>query len=433
MTRWMRGKRGAAVLAGAVVLIGGVAAVSAMRGRVFSSPSVAVAEVQKGRFVREVTATGVLKAVTATPVVVPVDVEQMQKIAWLAKDGSAVKAGEPVVLFDPAEMEKTLADGQADRSSGEHKMEKTAAQNRKTEENLSLDLDLSRQALTEAERTAPKDADIFSRNEMIESEIDRGLLKERAEAAGSKLETSRNLGAADLVLQEIEKSKADIRIRQAERGLQSLRILAPHDGLLVMERDWRGRVLTAGEPVWPGQKIAEIPDLSVLEARVYVLEADAGGLETGKPAKVFIEGRPGAEHPARVSRIDAVAKTREWRSPTKYFETILTLEKTDPVLMKPGQNVRARILLEDIPDAVAVPRGAIFEKDGKRVVYRLENGRFAPVEVTIGHLSLSRVVVEKGLAPGDRIALRDPTRAASEIVSGRGATGAGPPPAGAGR
>jgi hypothetical protein len=33
-----------------------------------------------------------------------------------------------------------------------------------------------------------------------------------------------------------------------------------------------------------------------------------------------------------------------------------------------------------------------------------------PVEVTVGRNSISRVVVEKGLREGDRIALRDPLR-----------------------
>ena len=35
----------------------------------------------------------------------------------------------------------------------------------------------------------------------------------------------------------------------------------------------------------------------------------------------------------------------------------------------------------------------------------------APVEVAVSRNSISRVVVEKGLAAGDRIALRDPTAA----------------------
>ena len=420
------GARGGFYGAGALALLGVLLAGVVERDRLlspFSPSTVAVAEVTRGRFVREVTATGILKAVKATPIVVPVDIQQMQKVAWLAKDGAAVKAGEPVVLFDPTDMEKDLRDGKADRESSQNKIEKTAAANRRTATGLSLDRDISRQELADAEKAAAKDPNLFPRNEIIESEIDRGLFQKRSEAAEGKLSTSARLGAAELSLNEIERSKADILIRQAERGLSSLRVLAPHDGLLVLERNWRGQTLNVGEPVWPGQKIAEIPDLSALEVKVYVLESDAGGLEVGRAAKVSIEGRPGPEYRAKVSRVDVVAKPREWRSPIKYFETILTLERMDPATMKPGQNVRARIVLEDIPGIITIPRGAIFEKDGKRVAYRLEGGRFSPVEVAIGHNSLSRVVIEKGLQPGDRIALRDPTRPASEVLSSPGSAG----------
>jgi hypothetical protein len=58
---------------------------------------------------------------------------------------------------------------------------------------------------------------------------------------------------------------------------------------------------------------------------------------------------------------------------------------------------------------LAVPRGAVFEKDGKRVVYRRTGGGFVPIEVTIGRQSISRLVLDWGLAAGDVIALRDPT------------------------
>ena len=39
-----------------------------------------------------------------------------------------------------------------------------------------------------------------------------------------------------------------------------MKVVAPHDGLLVMERGWRGGRLDR-QAVWPGQKIGEIPDL----------------------------------------------------------------------------------------------------------------------------------------------------------------------------
>jgi hypothetical protein len=67
-----------------------------------------------------------------------------------------------------------------------------------------------------------------------------------------------------------------------------------------------------------------------------------------------------------------------------------------------------------------IPRGAVFEKDGKRVVYRREGGSFVPVEITIGRQSISRVVLASGVSAGDLIALHDPTakRALGPSLSG---------------
>jgi hypothetical protein len=186
----------------------------------------------------------------------------------------------------------------------------------------------------------------------------------------------------------------------------------------MLEKKWSGETTFVGDSVWPGQKIAEIPDLSELEGKVFVLEADAAGLKAGLKALFSIEGRPGEEHAATVSRVDALAKPREQQSPVKYFETTLALDHTNPALMKPGQRVRAVIELETAEGALTVPRGALFEKDGKRVVYRREGAVFVAVEVTVGRNSISRVVIEKGLRDGDRIALRDPFRKDAPAPSG---------------
>lgn len=385
--------------------------------RFFGAPDVAVEIVRQSPFVREVSATGVLKAVKATPIIVPLDSEAPQKIGWMAPDGSHVKAGDPIVIFDPTEMQKSLDDGRADRKTAENKIQKTTAENRKTSAGLGLDLDVVRDNLSEAEGFASKDPDIFSRNEIITSQIDRDLLKQKFDAADFKRGASARLGDADIALGKIERDKADIRIRQAEKALGALKVLAPHDGLLVFERNWRGETLSVGETLFPGQKIAEIPDLSRLEAKVYVLESDAGGLKPGLTAHVNLEGRAGAGVSGKVSRVDAMAKTRNWRVPTKFFETILSLDKTDTASMKPGQAVRATVRLEDVASTLSIPLGAVFEKDGKRIVYRQVGGRFSPIEVTVGHHSLSRVVIDKGLTAGDRVALRDPTKAAAEIFA----------------
>jgi len=376
--------------------------------------------VEPGRFVREVEARGDLEAVRATPIIVPPESGRAQKVAYLARDGARLRAGDTVVEFDPYEARREEADGQSDLAAARARIEKARSEGTKNERSLTLDRDVAKEELDRAETFQLTDEGLYSRHQIIESRIDRDLFATRKDVADRKLDQTGKLSAAERALGEIDAGKARLMIEIAEKGLRSLRIAAPHDGLLVLERNWRGEVTFVGDTLWPGQKIAELPELSELEAHVFVLEADGAGLKPGLAARVRIEGQPGREHEASVSRVEPLAKTRDHQSPVKYFEAVLALERTDPETMKPGQRVRAVIRMEEAEGVLTVPRGAIFDRDGKRVVYRREGEGFMPVEVTVGRQSISRAVVDSGLGAGDVVALRDPTEKASRAFAEEG-------------
>jgi multidrug efflux pump subunit AcrA (membrane-fusion protein) len=399
-------RRRARAAAGALTL---ALLLGAWLARPVEPEGVATFEVRPGRFVREVEATGALKAVKATPVIVPLESGRAQKVAFLARDGAHLRKGDTIAEFDPYEAERQAADGQADLTAARAKIDRAKAEGTKNERSLGLDRDVAKEELDRAETFKVTDEGLYSRHQIIESQLDRDLFAARADVAGRKLDASGKLSSAERALGEIDASKAKLKVDLAEKGLRSLRLEAPHEGLLVLERDWRGETTFVGDTLWPGQKIAELPDLSRLEAEVFVLEADGAGLRAGLAARLAIEGRPGEEHEAKVTTVEPLAKTRARQSPVKYFEATLALARTDPSFMKPGQKVRAVIRLEEAEGVLAIPRGAVFEKDGKRVVYRREGGRFSPVEITIGRQSISRVVLDSGLRAGDVIALRDPT------------------------
>jgi multidrug efflux pump subunit AcrA (membrane-fusion protein) len=387
---------------------------------------VATFEVRPGRFVREVEARGKLEAVKATPIIVPPESGRAQKVAFLQRDGATLKAGDTVVEFDPYDARREAADGQSDFSAARARIEKAESEGGKNEKSLTLDRDVAKEELDRAETFKLTDEGLFSRHQIIESQLDRELFARRADVADRKLDQTGKLSAAERALGQIDAGKARLKIEIAEKGLRSLRITAPHDGLLVLERNWRGEVTFVGDTLWPGQKIGELPELGSLQASVFVLEADGAGLKPGLPARVAIEGQPGREHEAKISRVEPLAKTRDYQSPVKYFEVVLALGRTEPRTMKPGQKVRAVIRMDEAEGVLAIPRGAIFDRDGKRVVYRKERGGFTPVEVTIGRQSISRAVVDAGLSAGDRIALRDPTTKASAAFASGGGTEASP-------
>ena len=370
---------------------------------------VPVVRVARQDFVRRVYAEGYLKAVEATPVSTPVDIPGPFKIAWVAPDGILVRAGEVVVRFDATEMHKNLADGEADRETAGYRTVQRTVEREVTLENLSSEAELARLELKYAKEFQSKDPEIFSKTDIIESEIDERLASHREASATGTRQVQEQLARADLDLLDIERRKAELRIEEAQQGLQALELTAPHDGILVFERDWSGQIPQVGQTYWNGNTLAQIPNLDTMEAEVFVLEADAGGLIEDLPAEVVLESRPDEVFQARIEKVDALAKRKIRWVPVQYFGVTLELERTDPD-MKPGQRVSAMILLQELDDVIVVPRDAVFQDDGSHIVFVRNGSGFASVEVELGTSALGRVVIESGVNEGDVIAMHDPTR-----------------------
>jgi multidrug efflux pump subunit AcrA (membrane-fusion protein) len=396
-------KRIAAVV---VALVFAGAILAALTGK--ANDGAATYKVEATDFSRRVTAEGTLKAVKATPISAPQEAPSPMKVAWLADDGSFVRKGEVVVRFDPTDFENELLGGREDRTTATNKLTKAGTEASTTKTNLKRDARLAQTELDSAKKFKFEDSEVFSRYEQIESQLDEKLAGERKDHAEDVLTVREALAGAEKDLLGIEDRKAGLRIRNAEQGLSALDITAPHDGILVLKRDWRGEIPRVGATMWRGQPIGEIPELDTMEAEVFVLEADAAGLAIDQKAMLTVESTPGTTFKGKVSKVDKLARPRMRGVPVQYFGVTLTLDRTDPKVMKPGSRVRAVLDVESRANAFAIPRQALFEKDGKRIVYRKRGAKFEAVPVEIGSSTAGRVVVTKGLVAGDELALQEP-------------------------
>jgi HlyD family secretion protein len=387
---------------------------------------VAVAAVERRDFVHVVPAEGNLRAASSTPIVVPHSESDFFRVSWMAPDGGVVHAGEVVVRFDPTDIEKALADALGDLESARLKADKLRSSDRADIAKLEQDAAVARIELANAQRFQKKDPTVFSRYEIIQSEMDEGLAAEKERHAREVGRTRLDLERADGGLAAVDIRRAELKIRQARTNLSGLAVVAPHDGVLIYKRDYRGELPHVGDQVWSGTTLAEIPDLSVMQAEVYVLEADAGGLATGRPAALTVESAPGVEHAARIARVDSLAKPRLKGSPVQFFGVTLAIARTDPRTMKPGQRVSAELRLADRRGALVVPRQAVFQRHGRNVVFRRQaDGGFVEVPVELGPSDLGTTVVTAGLGAGDLVALRDPQRATAPAADGSDASAAG--------
>jgi RND family efflux transporter MFP subunit len=345
------------------------------------------------------------------------------KISWLAPDGSFVEAGEVVVRFDPTTIEARLLEGRDQAATVDNRMEKADAEARSSLANLERDAAMAGLEMDHAGSFQTRDAEIFSRQEIIESEIDVSLASDRMAYSKSTRSSMEKLTEVELQLLALERRKASLMIDNARDGLDSLEIRAPHPGIFVLYRQW-GEVVRVGEMVWPRRPVAEIPRLEEMQARVYVLEADAGGLEPGQQARISSEAWPQRVFPGTVESVAALAMSRNRWSPVQYFEVILALDSTPPELMKPGARVAATLVLAAETDVQVVPREAVFRDEaGAGYVWLQVDGRFRKQPVETGPAGIGITVIRSGLEDGDLVALADPNRI--DPVEGSPRTGAG--------
>ncbi|HEX2060162.1 MAG TPA: HlyD family efflux transporter periplasmic adaptor subunit [Thermoanaerobaculia bacterium] len=371
---------------------------------------IATFKVEPITFSRRVTAEGTLKATKATPVTAPQNATSPLKVSWIADDGSLLRKGDVIVRFDATDFENLLLTGREARQNAMNRLSKETAESGATRKNLGRDARLAQSELEAARRFKFDDAEIFSRYARIENEVDQELASSKKRHAEEVLGIRGSLAAVERDLIAIDDRKAGLKIKQAEEGLQALQVVAPHDGILVLQRNWRGDMPRVGDSMWRGQPIGEIPELQSMKAEVFVLEADAAGLAVDQKATVALESDASKIFTGKVKSVDKVARPRIPRQPVQYFGVTVELDRTDPKLMKPGARVRAVLEVENQANAFAIPRQALFEKDGKKLVYVKRGEKFEPVEVTIGSSSAGRVVVTKGLSRGDEIALENPTK-----------------------
>ena len=380
----------------------------------------------KTPFVRRISADGNLRAVKATPLTAPMQTggwDGPVKIAWLAPDGSKVKAGDVVAKFDPSDPEKQMREGEADLKAANAKLAGEEIKSKNAIAGRDRDAENAADDLEQQRKFQSKDEQIFSHNQIVEGEIDETLAGAKQDHANKTKEIERKLAKSNAGVISVERQKAEITIAHAKSALEAMEIKAPNDGLLVLRRNWRGQLPRVGEQLWPGQKVAEIPLLDDMEAEVFVLEVDGSGLANDQKAELVVESQPDIVYNAKIKLVDKLAKPRDPGVPVQYFAVVLTLDKTDKAVMKPGQRVRATLIL-DQQDAIVVPRQAVVMKDSKNVVFKkTKSGTFDAVPVELGPGTSGRVVIAKGLDPGDEIALRDPTMSVdSALGSGSAAT-----------
>jgi RND family efflux transporter MFP subunit len=197
------------------------------------------------------------------------------------------------------------------------------------------------------------------------------------------MEAVRN-GAYRRELMEVRSGLAAARADAArlELDLERAVLKAPFSGVIT-ELD-----LNPGERVQSGETVCRLVDEVNIEADVGVLESDLGAIEVGRPALLTLPAL-GETIPVQV---DVVSPDIDTESRTC---SVLLRLKSETGRVKPGMFVRAAIAGRVFEDRLMVPREAILTRDGRPVVFRVEEDRAKWVYVKLGERNEHLVEIER--------------------------------------
>jgi HlyD family secretion protein len=76
-----------------------------------------------------------------------------------------------------------------------------------------------------------------------------------------------------------------------------------------------------------------------------------------------------------------------------------------PMGLRQSQRVAARILIEERPDVVMVPRGPFFDTHGGMFVYVVQDGIAVRRPIRVGATAVSQLEILEGVEPGERVVI----------------------------
>ena len=203
--------------------------------------------------------------------------------------------------------------------------------------------------------------------------------------------------------------EAASRLELARQQLARCEVRAEVPGIVVYKEVFFGseqRKPQVGDQVWANQPLVILPDISRMVVETRVRETDVHKVANKQKVAVRVEAYPDLRLTGAVTLVGTLAQEEKERRGTKFFTVQVQVQEAEPRL-RPGMTARVEIQVEERPRALFVPLEAVFERDGRKVVY-LAGRRPHPREVVLGPSNADFVVVEKGLARGERVLLRDP-------------------------
>jgi RND family efflux transporter MFP subunit len=259
------------------------------------------------------------------------------------------------------------------------------------------DIEYAKANLAEMERQARLQQGLFK---------DGVVSKDALEAANSRVDIAR----ATL-------SQNEAALKMQDTYLEFTEIRAPFDGVVVKKMTEVGESVA---PIPPGVNISTssgaivaIADMNSLEAEVDVNESNVGQLQQAYPAEINVQAIPNHIYKGVLRQVIPTADR------TKATVTVKVSILDKDKLIKPEMSCNVTFLEPskkgEQKDAapvriVTVPKDAVITKNGRQVVFVVEDNKARETQVVTGNELKGQIIVKSGLAGSETVVSNPPQK-----------------------
>jgi RND family efflux transporter MFP subunit len=340
-----------------------------------------LAQAEEQTVARQITATGrVIPAANSQAMVAP-PVGGIVSNRNLPRVGQHVARGQTIAIIQQVATSAEQAQVRAAAASLSLENARLEADRRTASgevEAARVRVDLATKEAARAQRLYERKA--FSERQMQAAEADLRAAKAQFDAAVKRLAALENPGAAERTRAGVGSANASYTIR------------APLSGYVTKVNK------SIGEQVAAGEAIVEISNLDTVWIEAPIFEKDLSRLAGNVSATFTTPAYPDQEFKGTVVDIGAVIDEQ-----TRATKVIFQLPN-DGRALRLGMQANVRLDAGEQVTAMMIPKEAVLEHEGKKIVYVLLSGEeFERREVTIGDELSGKVAVLSGLNKGERV------------------------------
>jgi RND family efflux transporter MFP subunit len=287
------------------------------------------------------------------------------------EEGSVVRGGEIIARLEDADYVAAIAKAQAD-------------------------IEYAKADLAEMQRQARLQRGLFNGKVVSQDAVDAADAKVRLAQA------------------TVDQDEANLKVQ--ESLLEFTNIRAPFDGVVIKKMTEVGESVA---PIPPGVNVSTssgaivaIADMNSLEAEVDVNEANVAQLSPNQPATISVQAIPNHPYDGRLRQIIPTADR------TKATVTVKVSILDKDKYLKPEMSCNVTFLepkKELQPNAppqriVTISKDAITIRDGKSVVFAIDDRKVHMISVTTGNDLNGQVIVRSGLAGSETLVNNPPQK-----------------------